>query len=231
MSNSLTVLLVEDDPVLHRNIKDVLMQEGMTILSADDGNTATQLLKTETFDLVVLDINLPGKNGFEVCREFRSYNTKTPVLMLTAFNDLDDKVEGFQCGADDYLTKPFFMQELILRINALAKRSRNIASDDEPSTISIDDLTIDLVNKTVTRQGQNIELTPREYQILVRLIQADGAPLSKKELIREIWGAAIDANTNTIEVYINFLRKKVDKPFGKTSIKTKIGYGYYFAEP
>jgi DNA-binding response OmpR family regulator len=229
MSEPVKVLLVEDDPVLNRNIRDALVQEGMEVEPVTDGVAASVLLQNTPWNVVVLDVNLPGKNGFEVCREFRLRNTRTPVLILTAFNDLDDKVEGFRCGADDYLTKPFFMQELVLRIRALIKRSRNDDNEASLSTLEADGLVIDKVAKTAQRNGVDILLTPREYQILVRLIEAEGAPVSKKELIREIWGSAIDANTNTIEVYINFLRNKVDRPFGKESIKTKIGYGYFFS--
>jgi len=228
MSEKVKVLLVEDDPVLNRNIRDALVQERIEVEPVSDGVVASGMLLNTTWDIVVLDVNLPGKNGFQVCRDFRLHNTHTPVLILTAFNDLDDKVEGFRCGADDYLTKPLFMQKLVLRIRALVKRSRN-TNEPSQSKLEADGLVIDKVAKTVQRDGVDIVLTPREYQILVRLIEAEGAPVSKKELIREIWGSAIDANTNTIEVYINFLRNKVDRPFGKESIKTKIGYGYFFS--
>lgn len=231
MAEMKTIVLVEDDPVLNRNICDALTNEGFKVLPLFDGESASDQLKTSMFDAVVLDINLPGKDGYDVCREFRKQNTRTPVLMLTAFDELDDKVKGFSCGADDYLTKPFFMQELILRVNALIKRSLHPGVEkSEPSELIAGDLVIDLINKTVKRAGTNIVLTPREYQILVKLIGASGAPVSKRELIKEIWGAAIDANTNTIEVFINFLRKKIDKPFNRNSIRTKIGFGYYFME-
>ena len=220
------VLLVEDDQTLNQNITDALTAEGMRVTSIHDGMLAERLLTREKFDCVIMDIDLPGNNGFEVCKNFREYNTVTPVLMLTAFGELDDKIFGFQSGADDYLTKPFYMRELILRIQALLKRSA--VNEPQDTVITAADIVIDVKSKTVSRQGIAINLTPREYQILLKLIKNKGELVSKKELIQEIWGNVIEANTNTIEVYINFLRNKIDNPFNRQNIRTKIGYGYYF---
>ncbi|GAB3413596.1 response regulator transcription factor [Niabella aquatica] len=221
----MNILLIEDDQILNHNIHEALKAEGMQARSLYDGLLAERVLKRETFDCVIMDINLPGKNGFELCKSFREYNTHTPVLMLTAFGELDDKVQGFNSGADDYLTKPFYMRELTLRIQALIKRKNTLRNTT--AIINAGDITIHLNTKKVTRGDQEIVLTPREYQILVRLIEHKGEIVSKADLIKEIWGRAFDANTNTIEVYINFLRKKLDKPFSKNSIKTKVGFGYY----
>jgi len=224
------VLLIEDDPVLHNNIKEGLCAENIHVESAYDGIIAEKILKRNYFDCVVLDINLPGKNGYDLCKEFRTFNKFTPLLMLTAFGELEDKVKGFDCGADDYLTKPFYIKELALRIKSLIKRSKNQITNNESKYIKTTDIVIDVSNKKVTRQGKEITLTPREYQIIVKLINAKGELVSKKDLLEDIWGSSFDANTNTIEVYINFLRKKIDRPFNKNNIKTKIGYGYYFEE-
>jgi len=221
------ILIIEDESTLNKNISEALQAEGFQVESVYDGSMAQRFLKKESFDCVIMDINLPGKNGYELCLEFRKYNTQTPVLMLTAFDELEDKIKGFDSGTDDYLTKPFFMKELILRVNSLLKRSQH-RSTDTPKTIKAGDIIIHLAQKKVTRQNQDIALTPREYQILVRLCRNQGEIVSKNELIQEIWGTSIDVNTNTVEVYVNFLRNKVDKPFQKNSIKTKIGYGYYF---
>jgi DNA-binding response OmpR family regulator len=148
--------------------------------------------------------------------------------MLTAFGELEDKVQGFECGADDYLTKPFFMRELTLRVHSLIKRNKqNYSTDSTNSILNADDITLNDDKKTVFRQGKEISLTPREYQILLKLMEKNGEIVSKTDLIEEIWGSSFSANTNTIEVYINFLRKKLDKPFAKNTIKTKVGYGYY----
>lgn len=149
--------------------------------------------------------------------------------MLTAFSELEDKVKGFDCGADDYLTKPFFMRELILRIQSLIKRSQHSPTTSQDADVIVaGDLLINQAQKSVFRQETEIALTPREYQVLLKLCQNKGEVISKNKLMEEIWGTSFDTNTNTIEVYINFLRNKVDKPFGKNSIKTKVGYGYYF---
>jgi DNA-binding response OmpR family regulator len=225
-----TILLVEDDAILSRNISDALMEEQLQVEFVYDGTIAEKLLKKKKFDCIILDVNLPGKNGYEICKNFRSYNTQTPVIMLTAFDELEDKVQGYDCGADDYLTKPFYMRELLLRIQSLIKRSETSNSKDslENAVLLADDVVINQNTKKVTRKGQEISLTPREFQILLKLVSSKGELVSKQDLVKEIWGNIVDANTNTIEVYINFLRGKIDKPFGKQSIKTKIGYGYYF---
>lgn len=223
------ILLIEDDPALAQNIKEALEDEMFHIDLVFDGFLGERSLKKNQYDCVVLDVNLPGQNGYELCKLFRTYNQHTPVLMLTAFGDLDDKIQGFDSGADDYLTKPFYMKELLLRIHALLKRVQNSGKEDNnPRVVVAADIVIQLQSKKVTRQGKEIVLTPREFQILLKLVEQPGELVSKKDLIKEVWGDAIDVNTNIIEVYINFLRNKIDKPFQKTSIKTKIGYGYYF---
>jgi len=222
------VLIIEDDPTLSKNISEALTSEGFHNECIYDGLLAERKLKKQDFSCVIIDINLPGKNGFDLCREFRIYNINIPVLILTAFGELEDKIQGFDCGADDYLTKPFFMRELILRVNSLIKRHKNnnLSTDNKLILIS-DDITLNESQKKVYRQGKEISLTPREYQILLKLMTNNGEIVSKAELIKEIWGSSFDANTNTIEVYVNFLRNKLDKPFKKNTIKTKVGYGYY----
>ena len=222
------VLIIEDDPTLNKNINEALLAENLLTESVFDGNMAERMLKKHHFDCIIMDINLPGKNGFNLCKEFRLFNVKTPVIMLTAFGDLEDKIQGFDCGADDYLSKPFYMRELILRVNSLIKRNQQSESPNTNSEIIIaEDIVLNNAQKKVHRQGKEILLTPREYQILLRLMEKKGEIVSKTDLIKEIWGRTFDANTNTIEVYINFLRNKLDKPFGTNIIKTKIGYGYY----
>jgi DNA-binding response OmpR family regulator len=217
--------VIEDDTVLNQNIKESLTAEKFTVEQAYDGFIAEKLLRKNIYDCVVLDVNIPNKNGFELCQTFRTYNTSTPVLFLTAFDELDDKVQGYESGADDYLTKPFFQKELLMRIQALVKRKNT--TQPQNNTLTWHDIVIKQNAKTVFRNNQELKLTPREYQILATLVSAKGEVVSKKELIREIWGSAFDANTNNIEVFINFLRNKVDKPFDKQLIKTKVGYGYY----
>lgn len=224
----MNVLLVEDDQVLNQNITEALKSENFNTVSIYDGLLAERMLRNENFDCVVMDISLPGKNGYEITREFRKFNKSTPVIILTAFGELEDKIQGYNSGADDYLTKPFYMKELLLRINALIKRSPR--NSENQNTIVCSDIVIDLSQKKASRQGVELNLTPREFQILVKLTSNPGEIIPKGDFIKEIWGSAVDANTNTVEVYINFLRNKVDKPFGKSSIRTKVGYGYYFSD-
>ena len=222
------VLIIEDDPTLNKNINEALTAENLNTECVFDGLLADRMLKKNNFDCIVMDINLPGKNGFDLCKDFRQYNMNTPIIMLTAFGELEDKVQGFDCGADDYLTKPFFMRELTLRIHSLIKRSKqNYSADTSKSILIADDITLNDTQKKVIRQGKEISLTPREYQILLRLMENKGEIVSKSDLVKEIWGGSFNANTNTIEVYVNFLRNKLDKPFAKNTIKTKVGYGYY----
>lgn len=221
------ILVIEDETTLNENISDALTAENFLVESTFDGYLAERFLKKNDFDCVVMDINLPQKNGYDLCREFREFNTNTPVLMLTAFDELEDKIKGFESGADDYLTKPFYMKEMIMRINALIKRSQK-QEKNHPNQIKVADIIINTTQKKVIRQNKEVKLTPREYQILLKLCENPGEIVSKKELIKEIWGTSLDINTNTVEVYINFLRNKLDKPYDKNSIQTKIGFGYYF---
>ncbi|MCE7055447.1 response regulator transcription factor [Algoriphagus sp. AGSA1] len=219
------ILIVEDDPILNSNISEVLKAEGFQSYQFYDGLLAEKSLRQRVYDCIILDISLPGKSGFDVCREFRTFNASTPVIILTAFSELEDKIKGYEAGADDYLSKPFFMRELILRVNSLLKRAGSKTLNNQK--VIVGDLSIDLDKSQVTKQGTEINLTPREYQILKRLAQNPGEIVLKKELIQAIWGTNMEANTNTIEVYINFLRNKIDKPYSTQTIKTKVGYGYY----
>lgn len=221
------ILIIEDDHTLSQNISEALKAEGFIADVVYDGLLAARKLRKEEFDCILMDINLPGKNGFDLCREFREYNRFTPIIMLTAFSELEDKVQGFDCGADDYLTKPFYMRELVIRIQSLIKRNQKTASQSSNPFLISGDISLNTTQKKVLRQGQEIALTPREFQILLKLMEHSGEIVSKAELIESIWGGSFEANTNTIEVYMNFLRNKLDKPFEKNTIKTKIGYGYY----
>ncbi|HLW33447.1 MAG TPA: response regulator transcription factor [Aequorivita sp.] len=221
------ILIVEDDHTLSQNICEALKAEGFFPHPVYDGLLAERLLRKENCICIVMDVNLPGKNGFDLCKSFREHNKHTPVIMLTAFAELEDKVQGFDCGADDYLTKPFFMRELIIRIQSLIKRNQKEAIHLSNPVLVSGDISLNTTQKKVLRQGKEIALTPREYQILLKLMEQSGEIVSKSQLIESIWGGSFEANTNTIEVYMNFLRNKLDKPFGKNTIKTKIGYGYY----
>jgi DNA-binding response OmpR family regulator len=226
----MNVLLVEDDITLHRNIVAALEADGFHVDGCYEGEFVLKTFQKKEFELVILDINLPGKNGFQLCKEIREIDKIVPILFLTAFNDLEDKVEGFNVGADDYLTKPFFIRELLLRVHALIKRSNQNRIKPKDNIHHFAGIVLDDQNKTVHRAQQKIELTPREFQILKILLKNPGEIVSKTELLKEIWGNSFDGNSNTIEVYINFLRKKLDKPFDKNTIRTKVGFGYYLEE-
>jgi DNA-binding response OmpR family regulator len=219
------ILLIEDDPALNHNITESLSAEGMRVETAFNGHEGEKLYRRQAFSCVVLDISLPGLNGLELCKRIREADKLTPVIMLTAFDEIGDKVKGYESGADDYLTKPFYMQELILRIQALTLRRRETRAS---GVIRMGEIAIDTRHKKVSVSGKEILLTSREYQIIMLLVEAGGEPVSKKTLIREIWGGNLDTNANTVEVFINFLRNKIDKPFGTEYIRTRKGYGYYF---
>lgn len=221
------ILLAEDDATMGLNIQKAMADQNFSVDLAHDGLMAEKMLKKSRYDCVILDINMPHRNGYEICQYYRTFNKQTPILLLTAFEELEDKVLGFESGADDYLTKPFYMKELILRVQSLIKRSKSNLVVEEQETLIFGEIIINRKSKIVQRKDLIIALTPREYQILLKLVMAQGEVVDKAELIREIWGGAVDVNTNTIEVYINFLRNKIDKPFETALIKTKVGYGYY----
>ena len=225
MKNTPTLLLIEDDRSISQNLADFLSQEGFQIQCVFTGNEALSVLGSGSFDLLILDVNLPDFDGYHICQEFRKRNIQTPILMLTAYDELEDKMKGFEMGADDYLTKPFFMVEVLARIKSLLKRANK--QTEQPSLIWVEDLSIDVSTNSVFRAKQDINLTPREFNLLLMLVKAKGKMVTKKELNKQIWGGSLDEHNNTIEVYINFLRKKIDKPFSKQLIKTKIGFGYY----
>ena len=219
------VLLLEDDPVLSKETSTFLTQKGFECACVFDGETFFRELRTATFDVFLLDINVPKISGLDVCKRIRETDKTTPILMLTAYGDIQDKTDAFDFGADDYLTKPFHLDELHLRITALLRRSGNPQNSDD--LLTVEDLTINLSEQTVLRGHDRIELTPREYQLLVFLVQAKGRTVSKQTIADQVWDIQFDTNTNTIEVYINFLRKKIDKNFSPKLIHTRAGYGYY----
>jgi DNA-binding response OmpR family regulator len=228
MKTAFKVFVIEDDATICQNLVFFLTKEGFDVQFTLSSEAALKTLMDHIFDIIILDINMPKMSGFELCQAFRKFNQITPIVMLTAYDEIDDKIRGFDLGADDYLTKPFFMEELSLRVKSLLKRSKNLQAVDE--IIKISDLTINLSNKKAFRAAIEINLTAREFNLLVMLARSKGNIVTKKELNRSIWGGSLDENNNTIEVYINFLRKKVDKPFSKQLIKTKIGFGYYLEE-
>lgn len=225
MSTPYKILLVEDEPKLNQVIQEELERQGYTTDIAKDGLIAEQLFNENLYSLVLLDINIPHKNGLELCKEFRRINKKIPIIVLSALGEINDKVDAFALGADDYIVKPFHFDELFARIKVFLKRSEGTVG--EPEKLVIGDLIIDLTVKTVTRAGDLIPLTAKEFSLLYLLAKNRGKVISKQEIMTKVWDLSFDTGTNTIEVYISFLRNKLDKPFDDKLIHTKPGFGYY----
>jgi DNA-binding response OmpR family regulator len=219
------VLLLEDDPVLSTEITTLLRNKEVEVSIALDGEQFWTVFESKKFQLLILDINVPLASGLEICSKVREINSKIPILMLTALSEISDKIQAFEIGADDYLTKPFHFDELYIRIQALARRG-NIQRTDE-NIIHFSEIKIDDTKKEVYRRTLKIDLTPKEYKLLLMLIRARGNVLSKQEIADHLWDYHIETNINTIEVYINFLRKKIDSPFEEKMIHTKVGFGYF----
>ena len=220
----MTILLVEDETSLASFIRKGIESEGYDIKVAFDGLIGQRLFDQQPFDVVVLDVNLPGMNGFELCRYIKQHSPRQAVLLLTALDGLQDKESGFGAGADDYLTKPFEFRELLLRIRALARRGA--AYGGLHAVLRVADLELDTDARTVTRAGQRIELTTREYSLLEYLMTNKGRTVSRIDIAEKVWDLHFDTNTNVIDVYINFLRKKIDKGFGQKLLHTVVGAGY-----
>jgi len=223
MEKKIRILLAEDESKLAQIIKDELTRNNYKVDIASNGNEATTLFAQNSYSLIVIDINLPFKNGIQVCKEIREKNKKIPILMLTAIGQVQDKVIAFEAGADDYMVKPFHFDELFARIKVLIKRTIVVV---EEGNIKIEDLEINFRNKMVTRAGNDIKLTAKEFTLLVLLAKNRGKVISKQEILEKVWELSFDTGTNTIEVYISFLRNKVDKPFEHKLILTKPGFGY-----
>lgn len=219
------ILIVEDDLRIASLIKRALEEEGFVTESAHDGLQGKKLASSTECDLIITDIILPDFTGIELCREIKRIKPDIPIIMLTALGTTDDKVEGFDAGADDYLVKPFEMRELLARIRALLKRNNKMQSIAS-SIIRYDDLEMNLLTKTVKRNGKEITLTPKEFSLLQYFLENPERVLSRTEIAEKVWDTHFDRGTNFIDVYINYLRKKVDKNFEKKLIHTRPGMGF-----
>jgi len=228
MEKAYKILLVEDELKLGEVIKEELDRKGYETIIARDGKEAETLFNATNYSLILLDVSLPYKSGLTLCKQFRDFDKKVPIIMLTALGEIHDKVKAFSIGADDYIVKPFYFDELFARINVFIKRSeRQIAGGGQ---FKVEDMVLDFDTKTVTRGGTEITLTVKEFALLSLLCKNKGKIISKKEILENIWDVSFDTNTNTIEVYISFLRNKIDKPFNNKLIFTKPGFGYYIKE-
>lgn len=226
--DNLKILIVEDEPDVLQFIKQGLEEQDFDIDFAYDGDCGKKLALSKDYDVIILDIIIPQINGLELCRKIRAQNDKVKILMLTALGTLEDKLEGFEAGADDYLVKPFEFPELLARVNVLAKRSSisTEATEKDQRTLKVADLELNLDNKRVRRAGEEIILTAKEFALLEMLVLNKNKVISKIEIAEKIWDINFDRGTNVIEVYINFLRKKIDKNFSIKLIHTMVGMGY-----
>lgn len=220
------ILIVEDEPRVASFIKEGLEEKGYETEVAYDGLSGEKAATESGTDLVILDLILPGKNGIEVCKGIKSRNPDLPVLMLTALGTTADKVTGFDAGADDYLVKPFDFPELLARIKALLKRK--IAASQHPESLKVADLELDLLRKVAIRGGRVIELTAKEFSLLEYFMRNKGRVLSRVDISENVWEITYDTGTNVVEVYVNILRKKIDRDFEPKLIHTRIGLGYIF---
>ncbi|MEO6176250.1 MAG: response regulator transcription factor [Flavobacterium circumlabens] len=222
------ILLLEDDFTLSKEISAFFTSKEFECFPYYDGSLLLKKYAAYDYDLIILDINVPGINGIEVCKGIRETDKKTPIIMLTAFSEIEDKLASFDNGADDYLVKPFHFEELYARISSLLRR-KEIPQQVEKKII-IQDLEIQEEEMKVFRSGEEIKLTPKEFKLILILAHARGKVLSKQFIAEKLWDYHIETNQNTIEVYINFLRKKIDKDHETKLIRTKIGYGYYLSD-
>jgi len=221
------ILLVDDDEKLSTSIKYGLEDKKHVVDQAYDGVTGEKLATSRKYDLIVLDVVLPGINGMELCRKIRAAGIKTPVIILTSLGSIDDKVEGFDSGADDYLAKPFEFRELLARVEALNRRSKDMIIHP---LLRLADLEMDTLAKKVTRADKEIILTSREYHILELLLRNQGRVLDRAEIAEKIWNFQFYPGTNVIDVHINSLRKKLDKAFSPRLIHTVTGVGYIMTD-
>lgn len=220
----MNLLLIEDEPKTVQSLKQGLEENGYSVDVAYDGLIGKQLAMRNSYHLIVSDIIIPGINGVELCRELRKAGNETPILMLTALGTTDDKVVGFDAGADDYLVKPFEFKELLARVRALTKRGSAVSQTAQIMRFA--DLEVNMDAKTVHRAEQKIDLTAREFNLLVYLIRNQGRVISKAEIAEQVWEIDFDSGTNIIEVYVNYLRKKIDRDYAVKLIHTQFGMGY-----
>jgi len=222
----LRILLVEDEPSAARMMAKGLREQTYAVDVAQDGEGALYQANVNDYDLIILDIMLPGKDGFEVCRELRAAGSPVPVLMVTARDTIDDRVEGLDTGADDYLTKPFDFRELLAHIRALLRRGQSL----QPDTIKVDDLEIDTMARQVRRGGRGVYLTAKEYALLEYLARRAGEVVARADIAEHVWDESFDPFSNLIEVYVQRLRRKIDDGHATKLLHTRRGAGYVLSQ-
>lgn len=223
------ILIVEDEQKIADTLKLGLTENGFYVEVAYDGKIGYKLFQSHSYNLIVLDINLPGMNGYDFCKMVRAQNADVPVIMLTALSGLDDKIDGYDTGADDYIVKPFEFKELLMKIRVLLKRTmpQNIPVG---TVLRAADLEMNLDTKEVKRSNTVINLTAKEFQLLEYLVRNKNRLVSRADIAINVWNIDFDTNTNVIDVYINYVRNKADKPFEQKLIQTHVGMGYILKE-
>lgn len=218
------ILLVEDESSVAAFLHQGLSEQGYTVDLAADGMLALRRAQATRYDCLILDQLLPGLGGLEVCRQVRAHDAGVPILMLTALGETDDKIRGLDAGADDYLVKPFAFEELLARLRALIRRRTEAPAPAAPLYLA--DLILDPAAKRVTRAGQAVQLTAREFALLEYLLRHQNRVVGRADLLEHVWDLSSDTGSNVVDVYINFLRKKIDKNFETKLIHTLVGMGY-----
>jgi len=222
------VLIVEDDDDVRLLLSQVLSESGFEAQTLSDGEDVLPAVQDEAFDLILLDVMLPSLDGFAVCRQLRDNNILTPVLILTALDSVEDKIKGLDAGADDYLGKPVVVPELLARSRALLRRAGYAGAG---SKIRVGDLELDPITRRATRDGQTIRFSTTEYALLEILMKNAGRVMSRRELMRGVWNYDFDGQDNVLEVYISYVRRKIDRPFNTALLKTVRGIGYTLLDP
>jgi DNA-binding response OmpR family regulator len=227
------IFLVEDEPRLARNYQRNIEEEGHTVEVVHDGKAAMAVLRARShaFDAIVLDVLMPHQDGISVCRELREMGIQTPVLMLTALGETEDKVKGLDAGADDYLTKPFSVDELLARLRALVRRGHGFEGTETSTIIRVSDLVMDLPRHQVQRNGREIVLTPQEYRLLEILMNNANRVITRQQLQERIWPDGTEAGSNVLDTYIHYLREKVDRDAPVKLIHTVRGIGFTVRDP
>lgn len=221
-----SILIIEDEKRIADLLQKGLEENGYQTMVAYDGTMGLRFFRSHSFHLIISDIILPKLDGFELCKEIRKSNPKIPVLMLTALGSTDDKLDGFDAGADDYMTKPFDFRELMARVKALLRRDAVTEVNRPLELITYADLSINFSRQEVKRQNISIKLSPKEYNLLVYMVENAERVISRMEIAEKVWNTHFDTGTNFIDVYINYLRKKIDKNFEVKLIHTKPGIGF-----
>jgi DNA-binding response OmpR family regulator len=222
------ILIVEDEKKVASFIKKGLEENNYDADIANDGLEGEKLSHINNYDLFILDIIVPGINGLDLCRKLKKQNPNTPVLMLTALGTTDDKIIGFEAGANDYLVKPFEFRELLARVKVLVKKSEPVP--EKTNILVSGDLQLDLDKKVARRGASHIELTAKEFSLLEYFMRNSGRVLSRIDIAEKVWDIKFDFGTNVVDVYVNFLRKKIDKGHDKKLIHTRVGFGYVFGD-